>query len=97
MPQTNQRSQTFEWMSTRAPGSPAGAAAFAGQFERFARERARLLFNLAFPVEAAIGRIDAALRWELDSTVWPRQAPAFLAEVPRWVREVYAQMTPGKG
>jgi hypothetical protein len=90
------RSQTFEWMSTRAPGTPAGAAAFDRQFEKFVRERARLLFNLRFPVETAIGRIDAALRWELDTTVWPRKAPAFLEKVPAWVREVYAQMTPGK-
>jgi len=88
------RAQTFEWMSVSRKAD--GRAAFDRQFEKAIRERARLLFNLRYSAADATRRITDGLRWEFDSTIWPKTPPAFLAQVPSWVEDVYRQMTPGK-
>lgn len=87
--------QIFEWMEVTARRD--GSAAFERQFENAVRERARLLFNLKYPLAEAVQRIRRGLDWEFDATVWPKQPPAFFARVPGWVEAVYTQMTPGRG
>ncbi len=64
-------------------------------FRREIRERAALLFNLQFQLEAAVERIENNLRWEFDET-WTRVEPSVLHQVKEIVAEVYRKRTPKK-
>lgn len=83
----------FDWMHATVP-PPAGDP-FREQFVAAVQERAKLFFNLGHPVQVAIDRIQAALRWEFDAEVMPSPRVGFYNDVPKMVKAVYKRSTPG--
>lgn len=84
---------SFDWM--QSPTRPAPPGAFRDQFVREIRERARLLSNLGFQEADAVGRIQAALAWEFDTSIGSTPKPGFYDEVPGLVAAAYAHARRG--
>lgn len=60
-------------------------------FEREVRERAKLLYNLRYPLDDAIARIKQNIVWEFDDA-WVYRVPIIYSKVEEIVKERYARM-----